>query len=93
MSEMAEYFNALRQFKQAKRADNREQSAAILQRSGVIFTSNNAGAHLVVLAGSKTVDFWPGTGLWIVRGQETYRRRGVRKLVAYVEQQCSGGAA
>lgn len=92
MSDMAEDFNALRKFKQEKRADNRAQSAAVLSRSGIVFTSNNDGAHLVVLAGSKTVDFWPGTGLWIVRGQETYRHRGVRKLVGYVEQQRTRGA-
>lgn len=92
MSDMGDDFNAMREFKQAKKGKNRQQSAEILTRSGIVFSSGNAGAHLIVLAGSKTVDFWPGTGLWIVRGQETYRRRGVRKLVEFVEQQRAGGA-
>ena len=42
--------------------------------------------HLIVLAGAKEVDFWPGTGLWIVRGTKD-KRRGVRKLIEYVERQ------
>lgn len=92
MSDMGDDFNAMREFKQAKKAKNREVSAAILSRSGILFSTSNCGAHLVVSAGHKTVDFWPGTGLWIVRGQETYRRRGVRKLVEFVEQQRAGGA-
>lgn len=86
MGDMGDDFNAWREQKQAKRANNREQSAAILARSGISFETKNNGAHLVVVAGSKTVDFWPGTGLWLVRGA-TYKHRGVRKLVSYVEQQ------
>lgn len=84
MSEMAEIFSGMKAVKQQKRADNREASADILSRSGVIFESKNAGAHLIVLAGREVVDFWPGTGLWIVRGSPA-KRRGVRKLVEFVE--------
>lgn len=36
------------------------------------------------LAEHHEVDFWPGTGLWIVRGEQQ-RWRGVRKLLAFVE--------
>lgn len=91
MGDMGDDFNALKKFKQQKRADNRESSTAILTRAGIVFESKNMVAHLVVLAGAKIVDFWPGTGLWIVRGS-CQQRRGVRKLVAYVEQQRSTGA-
>lgn len=83
-SEMKGAFLSWEKHKQEKRASNREQSAAILTRSGVIFESKNGGAHLIVLAGSKGIDFWPGTGLWIVRGEKN-RRRGVRKLLEFVE--------
>lgn len=86
MSDMSDDFNALKKMKQEKRASNREDSAAILSRAGVVFESKNLGAHLIVLAGAKVVDFWPGTGLWIVRGDKQ-QRRGVRKLVEYVEKQ------
>ena len=91
MSEMGEYFAAWREVKQAKRASNTEQSTAILQRSGVTFSSPNGGAHLIVLAGPHVVDFWPSTGLWIIRKAKTNaRRRGVRKLVEFVEQSRQG---
>lgn len=86
MSDMGDDFNAWKKAKQEKRASNREDSAAILTRAGVLFESKNIGAHLIVTAGAKIVDFWPGTGLWIVRGANN-KRRGVHKLIEYVEQQ------
>jgi len=86
MGDMGDTFNSLKKMRQEKRADNRETSAAILSRAGIVFESKNLDAHLIVLAGAKTVDFWPGTGLWIVRGEKV-KQRGVRKLVAYVERQ------
>lgn len=88
MSEMGEMFNEHRKARQEKRASNRDQSAVILQRAGVIFEEKNLGSHLIVLGGAKTIDFWPGTGLWIVRGT-MQKRRGVRKLIQFVEQQRS----
>jgi len=78
----SEDYRAWDKAKQEKRADNRAQSASILARAGVIFESRNDGAHLVVLAGAHVVDFWPGTGLWIVRGSQA-RKRGVRALLAF----------
>jgi hypothetical protein len=87
MSDMGDDFNALRKMKQEKRADNREASAAILSRAGIVFESKNNDAHLIVLAGAMVVDFWPGTGKWIVRGGSSMPHRGVRKLVEYVEKQ------
>lgn len=84
MGDVGDDFNALKKMRQEKRASNREDSAAILSRAGIVFESKNLDAHLVVQAGAKTVDFWPGTGLWIVRGTKE-KRRGVRKLVEYVE--------
>jgi hypothetical protein len=87
MSEMGEIFNDWRKVKQEKRASNTEQSTEILRRSGVVFSSPNGGAHLVVLAGPHVVDSWPSTGLWIIRKAKTNaRRRGVRKLVEFVEK-------
>lgn len=53
---------------QARRADNREGSAAMLQDLGVAFERKNMGAHLIVSHDGKVVDFWPGTGKYIPRG-------------------------
>ena len=47
-----------------KRTSNRESSAEILKENGIDFVSHNGGAHLVV---NGSIDFWPGTGKFMVR--------------------------
>lgn len=74
----------LKAIKSEKRASNRISSEQMLIAAGVNFTSNNAGAHLIVQSDSKTIDFWPGTGLWIVRGNKK-RHRGVRGLIKLIK--------
>ena len=77
-SDMGEMFNAWRKIRQEKRAQNRGSSADLLRAAGIPFESKNGGAHLIVAG---RYDFWPGTGLWMARGERT-KRRGVRKLIA-----------
>lgn len=72
--------------RQIKRAGNREASAAMLHDAGISFQSNNDGAHLVVKHCGATVDFWPGTGLWRIRGS-TARHRGVGRLISRLRAQ------
>lgn len=67
-------------------ADNRESSADMLRQAGIAFQSNNAGAHLVVNHGGVTVDFWPGTGLWCIRGSIA-KHRGVNRLLSRLHAQ------
>ena len=88
MSEIGDDFAAIKKIQQEKRADNRAQSADILRAAGIAFTSNNDGAHLIVTAGHAVVDFWPGTGLWIVRGNAT-QKRGVRNLLKHISKATS----
>jgi hypothetical protein len=65
---------------QDKRASNRAASAGILIRAGIKFESKNQGAHLVVASNRGKIDFWPGTGKWILReGGAT--GRGVNNLL------------
>lgn len=78
MSEV-EIFGCLKQESQQRRTGNRENSAKILSDNGVSFESKNVGAHLIVHGHSITVDFWPGTGKWIVRKGKT--GRGVFNLL------------
>lgn len=88
MSDLGEAFGAWRAMKQAKRASNREQSKHMLEQAGISFETHNDGVHLIVQAGRMVVDFWPGTGLWIVRGLKIQRRRrGVRELIKYINSQ------
>ena len=86
MGDMAEVFNDWRQFKKENRASNTQSSTDFLLKNGISFQSKNGGAHLVVFAGNNDIDFWPSTGLWIVRGEKK-RQGGVRNLIAYVKNQ------
>ncbi len=83
MSEVGEMFADHRKQGQEKRANNREQSTTLLQEKGVPFVSRNGGAHLIVTYDGTVVDFWPGTGKFIVRGQHK-KRRGVFALLKVI---------
>ncbi|MBC7602757.1 MAG: hypothetical protein H7255_08880 [Ramlibacter sp.] len=72
---------------QEKRVSNRQSSAEMLASRGVKFTTHNAGAHLIVDAGSHKVNFWPGTGKWITQGWRFgLVSRGVRSLIKHLEE-------
>jgi hypothetical protein len=62
-----------------KTASNRNSSNLYLRSLGISFSEHNEGAHLVVDHPPRLVDFWPGTGLWIVRKGK--QGRGVKNLV------------
>ena len=81
MGDMAEVFNAMREDSKERRARNRDSSARILAEAGMAFESKNNGAHLVV---EGRYDFWPGTGLWMARGEKT-KRRGVKNLIQRIK--------
>lgn len=85
MSELGEYFHDMKKFRQSQRAKNRLGSTNMLQAAGITFESKHDGAHLIIQAGTDMIDFWPGTGLWIVRGGRL-RDRGVKKLINYIKQ-------
>lgn len=76
----------LKERSQQNRASNREGGAHMLTEAGLSFESKNDGAHLIVRHYPLVIDFWPGTGLWQVRGKP-FRRRGVRNLINYAKQQ------
>jgi len=63
-----------------KRTNNRVTSANILKENNISFDVHNNGAHLIVRHEGFIVDFWPGTGKYIVRGSNTYKR-GVYRLL------------
>jgi hypothetical protein len=89
MGDMGDYWRdvtpGMKERSQAKRASNREQSATLLTQAGVPFETRNAGAHLIVNHGGVVCDFWPGTGLWQVRGGR--QGRGVRNLLKAINVQ------
>lgn len=80
MDDMGDYWRGMAEASKHKRAANRANSADLLRQAGVEFESKNGGAHLVVYGVDRTFDFWPGTGLWVVR-HSSDKRRGVRGLI------------
>jgi hypothetical protein len=74
VSDLAEYFRDLKEHSQRKRASNRQSGQQKLAEAGVPFTEHNGGAHLIVQTPAGVVDFWPGTGKWILRGTGAYCR-------------------
>ena len=77
-----EYWRDIKQARQEKRADNRENSAEYLRERGIPFVEKNNGAHLIVEGKDCFIDFWPGPGKWHSRcGKKGF---GVRNLVAFI---------
>ena len=77
MGDMGEVFNAMKEASKEKRASNRASSATILDQAGIPYESKNVGAHLIV---DGCIDFWPGTGKFIVR-KTNKKGRGVRNMI------------
>lgn len=73
----------LKEESQQRRQRNRDRSASVLTVHSVAFHTLNGGAHLVIEHAGKTVDFWPGTGLYAPRGT-TKRGRGVFNLLRFL---------
>ena len=77
----SEMWRAVRDQSQEKRANNREFSAKLLRDNSINFESKNNGAHLII---DNKVDFWPGTGKWIVRNGR--KGRGVKNLMKWIKE-------
>jgi hypothetical protein len=78
----SEDWEDLRKQQQAKRESNREHGAEALRKAGVPVQSKNLGAHLIV--GDNHVDYWPGTGKWIVRKTKK-QGRGIAALLKFLQ--------
>lgn len=80
---MGDFWRDIKAHSKKKRSDNRASSKDLLKQRGVKFVSKNLGAHLIVYKHDEIINFWPGTGLWMVQGSKK-RHGGVFKLIAYV---------
>jgi len=81
---MGNAFREMKEYRQNKRAENRESSRRILEDRGIDYDSKNGGAHLIIFYPGGRVDFWPGTGKYIddVSGKSG---RGVFNLVKLIK--------
>jgi hypothetical protein len=71
-----------------KRQGHRDRAPKLLKDAGIDFSEHNLGAHIVVFGKGETIDFWPGTGRWTVRGAgEAYKRTkfGIFKLIKHMK--------
>lgn len=85
MGDMGEGWAEWRQAKQEKKRSNLAASTKMLQDAGIAFTMHNSGIHLVLQKGEETIDFWPSTGLWWIRGHRN-KCRGIKTLMAYMKR-------
>ena len=69
MSETIEDYKSIFERKQIDRAAKRDAGAKLMRELGVPFELKNGGAHLILQHKNMTIDFWPGTSKWLVRGQ------------------------
>lgn len=63
-----------------RRAKNRAHSANVLAAHGIEYETRNGGAHLIIALPDRTIDFWPGTGMFTDRKAKR-DGRGVQNLV------------
>lgn len=85
MSELGELFHEKRIESQLRRKHNRTFSAELLTANSIAYYTNNAGVHLIVHH-VPMIDFWPGTGKWLVRGAGNPKGRGVRSLINFLKK-------
>ena len=79
MSEIGDTFKILKDRSKLKKLSNIESSTLMLLDKGYDVDIRNNGVHLIIDWNDKTVDFWPSTGKWIIRGGRT--SRGVKGLI------------
>ena len=74
----------LKEHSKAKKLTNKEKSTKLLKDNNIKFKSVNNGIHLIVSYGKGKIDFYPSTGLWLVRGQK-FKKRGVYPLMEFIK--------
>lgn len=74
---------------------NEYTSTDLLRDNGIVFTSKNSGAHLIVEGNDGFIDYWPGTGRWKTRGnpgtwhfegKNSVQGFGAHNLVAHINK-------
>jgi len=83
MGDMGDIWNEQKEYGKKKRGDNRENAPTILFEHGIKFEAKNCGAHLIVEGKNCIIDFWPGTGKWILRKDTRNAGRGIFNLIKH----------
>lgn len=73
MSDMAGDFRAHKEWARERKEKRYQESSSAREeiwREALDVGSKNGGQHLVVRTAKDTIDFWPSTGRWVVRGKK-----------------------
>lgn len=76
--EVYQYFSEKRKVKSEKRKANKEYNLAFLKRKNIPFVDLNEGVHVRLVLDGETIDFYPSTGLYILK--DGTRGRGIFNL-------------
>jgi hypothetical protein len=80
MSEISQTYQSIKNYSKAKKQRNKHGSTSLLESNNIKFDSKNNGVHLIIDGCDEIIDFYPSTGLWIIRSKQI-KSRGVRKLI------------
>ena len=82
-SDMGDDFREHREYMRGVKDARVDETLEILSHSGLHFSDNDAGRHLIFRYGKHTIDFWPTTGRWFDR-HTGLRGRWIDKLLPYL---------
>ena len=69
------HFSEQREARKKKRKSNREYGLGFLKRKNIPFVELNNGVHVRLVFDGETIDFYPSTGLYILK--DGNRSRGI----------------
>ena len=76
--EIYQYFTEQREARKKKRKSNKEYGLEFLKRKNIPFVELNSGVHVRVVLDGENIDFYPSTGLYILK--DGTRGRGIFNL-------------
>ena len=82
MSEVVEFYKARKILQQEKKKQNLEYSTEFLTKHKIPFESFNNGIMLRVKVKGEVIEFYPSTGLWMLKSG--LRGRGIFNLWKYI---------
>lgn len=92
MSELGDIYREMRKRSQRKRQQNLIYSATQIHdfcyKNKITVEVKNNGVHFIIKT-DPVIDFWPSTGLWIVRDGQ--KKRGIKKLLKHLERNLKNG--
>ena len=83
MSELGDDFREWREYKRKRKAEFVATATRVLGKEGVFYTVLDYGTNHFRI--ENRVDYWPGTGTWIVL-ETRERGYGLRELIKYIKE-------